>query len=175
MGNVSVKFDTSEWDSLFARLETTVKESLARRMLVAGGVVMRDEAKRWVPIEVGRLLNSIYLAFDRRNSSGTYFQYNISWNAKEAPHGHLIEFGHWMPWQVVYLGNGVFKTLAQGKGGNAKGVPHPAGGKGKWIPGKPFLRPAYDVSLPRAKNAMIETGRREVQILLNGGDTSNES
>ena len=39
-------FDDKEWTSAFAMLRGEFKESLARRMGVSGGRILRDEAKR---------------------------------------------------------------------------------------------------------------------------------
>ena len=32
--------------------------------------------------------------------------YSVSWTAKKAPHGHLLEFGHWQPYVVAKIPGG---------------------------------------------------------------------
>jgi Bacteriophage protein of unknown function (DUF646). len=157
--------DATEWDRVFAALDGPIKESLARRMAVEGGVELRDEAKRWAPVKDGTLRNSIYLVFDQSRSTPNSYSYSISWNAKKAPHGHLQEFGHWMKWQVIFNAKlGRFQTLATGKNANAKGVPRKGGPK--WIAAKPFLRPAYDIVTPKLLPIVVARGRKELPILL---------
>lgn len=50
---LSITFDFSTIMGSLDVMSGPVRESLARRMLVAGGREMRDEAKRWVPTSVG--------------------------------------------------------------------------------------------------------------------------
>lgn len=69
----------------------------------------------------GTLFNAIYRVYSPEKSSDEVKTYRISWNKKKAPHGHLIEFGHW--------------TKKVGKNGPLKPV---------WVPAHPFLRPAFD-------------------------------
>lgn len=88
-----LKFDGSGWTAALARLDGPFKEKLARSMAVAGGQVLRDEAKHHAPVDTGLLRDSIYLAFKEDRSTGGQVVYSVSWNSKTAPHGHLIEFG----------------------------------------------------------------------------------
>lgn len=137
-----IKLDTSEWTSALSKLDGKFKEGLARSMAVAGGKVLRDEAKQQAPVDTGRLRDSIYLAFKDDRSNEAQIVYSVSWNAKLAPHGHLIEFGHW--------------HVKGGKGGEPT----------SWTPAKPFLRPAYDIAKPKAAAAMMERGRVRAAELL---------
>ncbi len=122
--------------------------SLARSMAVAGGSAVRDEAKVRAPVKTGRLRDSIYLAFKDGQSTESRVVYSISWNARLAPHGHLIEFGH-----------ALIRGGKAGKGGVNVG----------WVPAKPFLRPAYDAVAPRLASIMIERGRERWIELASGG------
>lgn len=144
-----------------------LRESLARSMAVAGGTVLRDEAKRWAPVGTdsitpGLLKSAIYLAYRDGESHGGVHKYRVSWNAKKAPHGHLVEFGHWQNYVVFQLPNGdwytdVTKPLAQPK----------------WVAAKPFMRPAYDVAKGDAQRAMIQRGKERLPELLR--DLYNDS
>ncbi len=131
------------------------RESLGRSMAVAGGKVFRDEAKRWVPVESGLLQSAIYLAYRDGESNANVVKYKVSWNAKKAPHGHLVEFGHWQPYKVVMRADGTWFTDV------TQPLPQP-----KWVAAKPFLRPAYDVASREAMNAMMQRGRERVPELL---------
>ena len=130
-----------------------MRESLARRMAVAGGRVFRDEAKRWAPVDSGRLQSAVYVAFRDRESQGGKAQYRVSWNAKVAPHGHLIEFGHWQTHARYQDASGEWHT----------GAPLAAP---KWVAAKPFMRPAYSVGQLTASDAMLEAGREAFSELM---------
>lgn len=163
------EFDASEWQAAFDRLKGSFKESLARRMLVSGGVVLRDQAKanarnkgpwNYNPTsrgsqKGGTLSDAIYLAFDDKKSNGVQFTYKISWNAKLAWWGKLVEFPHFMRYAFFRDKDGVWHTIKRVK------LEHP-----KLVPARPFLAPAYDVRLADTKSAMIERGREELPKLL---------
>lgn len=164
------KLDVSGWLAGLEKLKSPqLRESLARSMGVAGGKVLRDEAKRWVPngaesgsITPGLLESAIYLAHSDKSTPAQQI-YKVSWNSKKAPHGHLVEFGHWQNYAVVKLPNGdwftdVTKPLAQPK----------------WVQAKPFLRPAYDVAKSDAMAAMVQRGRERLPELLAGIGTQPE-
>lgn len=142
---VQAKFDVSQ---VLAGLENmkSIQTHLARSMCVAGGKVLRDEAKVRAPVDTGKLRDSIYLAYRDKESTETRVVYQVSWNSKKAPHGHLLEFGHW----TVYGGK-------RGKGGV----------QGEWVAARPFLRPAYDAAIGRAREAMIARGRERLIELMN--------
>lgn len=143
-----------------------VRHKLARSMAVAGGKVLRDEAKARAPMgedskRPGLLRDSIYLAYRDKESTDAEEVYSVSWNAKLAPHGHLVEFGHWQT-HARYKGkDGVWYT------GAPLATP-------KWVPAYPFLRPALDAAQQRAKVAMLERGRERLPELLAGQGGGDE-
>lgn len=141
MTGSGLKFDGLGWDAALAKLDGEFRVSLARSMAVAGGQLLRDEAKQNAPVDTGLLRDSIYLAFKDDRSSEAQIVYSVSWNSRTAPHGHLIEFGHW--------------HVQGGKGGE----------RTSWTPAQPFLRPAFDHA-PRAQQAMIQRGRERAAELL---------
>lgn len=148
------EFDAKGWiDGLNKIGSPEMREKLARSMGVAGGKVLRDEAKRWAPVESGRLQQSIYLAHREKASNAAQQVYSVSWNSKVSPHGHLIEFGHWQTHARYQDGKGEWHT----------GAPLAAP---KWVAAKPFLRPAQDVAGADAVKAMIERGRERLPELL---------
>lgn len=153
---VKVDFDFSGWKQGIAQLADEKLTSLARSMAVAGGSVLRDEAKRQAPVEEGILRDSIYLAFKDGKSNDAQVVYSVTWNSKKAPHGHLLEFGHWQPYKVVKLPNGDWFTTTE-----KLAAP-------KFTAAKPFLRPAFDIAKQRAATAMIERGKQRLPELLAG-------
>ena len=143
--------------------------SLARSMGVAGGKVLRDEAKARAPVESGGLRDALYLAFKDGKSTEAKVIYSVTWNAKKAPHGHLIEFGHWRYNKII---NGrpqksLRPGLTKGKGPQDH-VPPGALDQPVWVSAHPFLRPAYTSSAGRALQAMAARGRERLAEILAG-------
>lgn len=145
-------FDASEVLAGLDRLGAA-KESLARTMGAAMGEAVRDEAKNRAPVgdkfdgalAPGQLRDAIYLAYDPRRNvlNPDRYRYVVSWNAKKAPHGHLVEFGHWMPYIYATDGQGIFWT--------PKPVKAQSGGP-YWVAAEPFLGPGFDATLPSLMN-----------------------
>jgi hypothetical protein len=168
--SLKATFDSSEWDVIFAQLAGPVGESLARRMAVSGGVVLRDEAKLRAPLGTaeehsmrpfggskrpGALKAAIYLAYSDA-SKPNEVTYHISWNSKKAPHGHLLEFGYWQKYKVIFSKEKGWFTTKELR-------PTP-----KWIPAWSFLRPAYEAKIKEVRAVMIQRGREELPKLLRG-------
>lgn len=100
----AIKFDTA---ALNGQLDQLAKGSAeqARPAAQAGAQVLYEEVKIRAPvmkkpqvrkgktIQPGALKASIYQVFSKDNSGAGHATYHISWNAKKAPHGHLVEFG----------------------------------------------------------------------------------
>jgi len=168
---VTVKSDFSQVKDLFEKIGAG-KESLARRMGAAGGEEFRDEAQARVSVSMsgssypetgrgspaaGTLRNAIYLAYDKRNSNESVHVYSISWNSKKAWWGKLVEFGYYQRYEVHKNNNGKYYTEKTQK------LPTP-----KWIPGDPFLYPAYANKRQAVAKIMIETGRVEFDKIVSG-------
>lgn len=167
------KIDTSGWTAALAKLvDPKLRESLARSMAVAGGKVLRDEAKAQVRVESGRLRSAIYLAYREGKSTEKVVVYSVTWNSKKAPHGHLKEFGHWRYNKVVngYPQKSLRAGLKKGKGPDDH-VPPGALDTPRWVPASPFLRPAYEIAGARAQEAMLQRGRERLPELLAGVNT----
>jgi HK97 gp10 family phage protein len=179
-GSIAVTFtNVDEILGTFDGLKTEV-EAAVRPAAQAAAQVLYDEVRSNVqklPRNWGsnsgtqrRLYDAIYQVFSKDNSvesaSGKYSRasYHVSWNhaKKRAPHGHLVEWGHMVPYQIYRDKFGDWHTkvrpsklqeyLAGGYGGpNGKTVPKnlrpyffvplrvPI-----QVPAYPFVRPAYD-------------------------------
>lgn len=59
----------------------------------------------------GNLERSLYQAYSKDHSAPGRAVYHISWNARKAPHGHLVEFGHIQRYRVYLNKHGEWKTL----------------------------------------------------------------
>jgi len=86
------KFDTKAWEDQLKAKAQKVEES-ARAVAQAGAQVFYEQVLSNVPVKTGKLKKAIYQAYgDKRSGEGRAL-YDISWNKRKAPHGHLIEFG----------------------------------------------------------------------------------
>lgn len=147
------------------------RESIARRMLVAGGQVIRDEVRSRAPEgdeitggyardgktgshQPGTLKRSVYLAYSDKRSDGTVFTYSVSWNSKpgsasNAFWGVMQEFGHRRPY-----------AIAKVEGGFATMKPSQYRGPNPRFAGASFLGAGFDASLQTATAAIMAEGKR---------------
>jgi hypothetical protein len=136
----SIKFDPSQ---MLAGLDEKVEKAkqAVRPAAQAGAQVYYNEVTLNVSRigkVTGNLAASIYQVYSKDNSTPTKATYHISWNAKKAPHGHLVEFGHLMT-RKAYIGS-------DGKWYTSKELlDNP-----KQVGARPFVRPAYS----RAQEAL---------------------
>lgn len=165
MANTKFNLDTSGLDALFKAIGSEpAKESLARTMLVNAGSEMRDQAKVNTQVyqyrgpynpngssassqAAGTLRDSIYLAYDKDESGGNFYRYNVSWNNDKAWWGRLLEFGYFQKYKV-YIADGLWWTNKKAP------LDEPV-----WVPAKPFLAPAFDATKPQLLRLMGDAGR----------------
>lgn len=108
-------------------------DAAVRPSAQAGAEVLYRAVKRNVAAigkVTGNLDSSIYQAFSLDNSGPGRATYHISWNARKAPHGHLLEYGHVQRF-AVYMGK-------DGKWYTDKSRPIPP----RQVAARPFIRPA---------------------------------
>ena len=139
------------------------KEPVARAMAHAMGVEVRDEARLRAPVGTpaggskrpGLLASAIYVAYDQRVNmlNPDSYRYTVSWNSKKAPHGHLLEFGHWMPYKYTRLKDGRYTT-------NKPLQPNPTktNDAGFWVQQYAFLGPAFDSRLGGLASVAYKAG-----------------
>ncbi len=167
MADAAIKMDFQQVYDRLDGLAGVAKKHLPRSMAVATGTVFRDEAKARAPrgmdtptSKVGPrlpLAETIYLAFSDSRSFPEAGQvtYSVSWNSRHAPHGHLVEFGHWQPFHVYRNSDGSWRTDRR------RPLPTP-----RWIPAVPFLRPAYDAVGSIAIQAGLRRGEERMNEVL---------
>lgn len=78
-----------------------VLDTCLRPAAHAGALVLQNEARALVNVHEGVLRDSIYRVHVENGSDRTRQVYEVSWNHSKAPHGHLVEYGHWRK-NVVY-------------------------------------------------------------------------
>lgn len=140
--SLSIKFDTSLLNQRIDNIGVAVLGAV-RPAAQAGAQVLYDEVKLNVgriKKKTGNLGASIYQVFSQDNSSEVRSTYHISWNARNAPHGHLVEYGHLMT-RKAYIGS-------DGKWYTSKIKIEP-----KMVGARPFLRPAWDTKRVAALQA----------------------
>lgn len=147
MSSFSLSFNEAAFAAQLDAQATAVEEA-TRPAAQAMAQVLVDAVRANVariPKKTGRLAESIYQAYSKDNSTPVHAVYHISWNARKAPHGHLIEFGHVQRYQIVYdEKTGKFYTRKD------RPLPEP-----KHIPAQPFVRPA-EALIPQAQQAGLD-------------------
>ena len=105
MSTFSITLDLRSLHAVLDAASRACKEA-ARPAAQAGAQVLYDEVKRNVSRikrKTGNLAAGIYQVYSKSSSQdGGTQAYHVSWNAKKAPHGHLVEFGHLQRYQVTY-------------------------------------------------------------------------
>ncbi|CAG9177749.1 HK97 gp10 family phage protein [Cupriavidus pampae] len=160
MDSVSFKFDGG-FDDVLEQLEDRVT-AVVRPIARAGALVFYEEARRLVPVhqgapikrrsgvetKPGQLRDAIYHVYSERLSSEHFAVYQVSWNARKAPHGHLVEYGHWRVNKLVKTETGWAATTER--------LPTPVR-----VPAVSFIRRAGD----RAEAAMAAMQKRAAEVV----------
>ncbi len=137
MSGFSINIDRAAIDAAVDGMVEDV-EAAARPSAQAMAQVFYDAVKLNVSRirrHTGNLARSIYQAYSTDNSGAGYAAYHVSWNAKKAPHGWLVEYGHLQRYLVTIDERGRFITHKD------QPLPVPI-----YIPGRPFVRPAAAVA-----------------------------
>lgn len=143
----SLKLDLAALSATLGGMAAQCEEA-ARPAAQAGAQVLYDDVRQRVAgikKHTGNLARSIYQAYSKDNSGRGIGTYHVSWNAKKAPHGHLVEFGHLQRYEVSY-------DPATGRFTTHKDRPLPVP---RQVGARPFLRPAMG-KFPQAQQAMAE-------------------
>ena len=140
----SIRCDTAALHRMIDELGTDVEEAV-RPVAEAGARVLYNAVKQNVASigkVTGNLQRAIYEAFSKDNSGKGVATYQVSWNAKKAPHGHLLEYGHVQRYAVFIGKDGKWHTNKKKK------LSQP-----RQIAARPFVRPAA-AKFPEAVAAM---------------------
>jgi hypothetical protein len=159
---INMPVDLVAFDAVIDGIERDVSAAIRPAAQAGAEVIYQAVLQNVQKIRsvTGNLRSSIYQAFseDKSQVAGSGYAratYHISWNAKTAPHGHLIEWGHLQRYEY-YKGNdgkvrpmvrpGLEFTKKPGRRASqaekdAYYVPRIGGPK--QVPAKPFIRPAF--------------------------------
>jgi Bacteriophage HK97-gp10, putative tail-component len=132
----SVNVSLADMFGVLDGIEEEVSQAI-RPAAQAGAQVIYDQVKvnvAKIGKKTGNLSSAIYQAYSKDQSNELLVTYHISWNAKKAPHGHLVENGHIQRFQVVL-------SKKTGKWITLKNRPLD---KPVQVGARPFLRPAFD-------------------------------
>ena len=145
MASVEMKLNLAALDAQVDAIDARLQDAL-RPAAQAGAQVLVDAVRSNVS-RIGRvtghLEGAIYQVFSKRNSNDQRAVYQISWNTRKAPHGHLVEYGYVQRFKV-YVKNGKFYT------DKSQPLEQP-----KQIAAQPFVRPA-GAKMPEAIAAVRE-------------------
>lgn len=147
--------DLSDLESLFDELGDAAEDA-ARPAAQAAAQVFYDVAKgnvARIKRKSGKLAEAIYQVYSQTNSGVGHATYHVSWNHIKAPHGGLVEYGHWQRYVVVNTKNGPRNAVRPEKQGQRRPrrgasqaekdafyVLRPGGPI--YVPGKAFMRGA---------------------------------
>ena len=124
MDDFSLSFEGDDLGEVLGDLEDRLVEQIVRPIARVGALVFYEEARRLVPVyqgapitrksgiktTPGQLRDAIYHVYADGLSSKEHAVYQVSWNAKKAPHGHLVENGHWRVNKLVKTATGWIAT-----------------------------------------------------------------
>lgn len=110
-----IRVDLTGLHGLLDGLASIAEESARPAAFEASQVLYAEVRKNVAKIQrkTGNLERGVYQAYSKSNSGPGHATYHISWNARKAPHGGLVEFGHIQRY-VSYLGSdGRFYTAVR--------------------------------------------------------------
>lgn len=175
----SIGFDASDLGAYLDGLGEDAAKAI-RPAAQAAAQVLYDRVRLNVQTlgrQTGNLENSIYQAFSPENSKdGVRAQYQVSWNHRKAPHGHLVEYGYMQRYRYYQDSQGRVRPMVRP---GMDGTRRPGGSASqsvkdayyvtldtpKQVPGKAFVRNATS-ALDAAYLAAEET---IVQMILKKG------
>ena len=170
--SLSMRLDVSGLDKILVEIQEELDDA-ARPAAQAGAQVLYEAVIQNVQSlgrVTGNLASSIYQAYSRDNSWKGRATYHVSWNAQKAPHGHLIENGHWQYFVTYRNASGETRTVIRP---SMRGKPPPSSRASiaeksryfvplqqpRWVPAKPFIRPAqaqFGAAQEAAEKALLD-------------------
>lgn len=107
MSGFDITFDFSQARAFLDSVGRAVASDFTHQAAEAGARVLRDEVRANVSqlgTKTGNLKTAVYEAWSRDNSGNGRETFHVSWNHIKAPHGHLVESGHYR-YYAVYIGS----------------------------------------------------------------------
>lgn len=151
----------------FEEMTTRVQNKVLRYALRKGANLMRDEARALAPNDTGNLKKAIISAASR-SSDRNIIMYKVKIKSRPymkdgvkkdpAVYATPLEMGH------LVVGRG--KGLKGGKNSKAKQRADMKGSGVKFVPPKPFLRPAFDAKNEAAFEAVVEEFKNKIGELI---------
>lgn len=157
MTSISMRVDLGEIEAMLDGMGGDVQAAVRPAAQAGAEVIYRAVLKNVQAIGrvSGNLADAIYQAYSENNSGPGRATYHVSWNAKKAPHGQLVEFGHIQRYAARMGSDGKWYTLVRP---SMRGKPKPrrrasqaekdayyvlrAGGP-QQVAAQPFMRPAF--------------------------------
>lgn len=178
--SLTVALDLSGLNSLIDTLGANAKEAI-RPAAQAAAQVLYDAVKANVGRigrKTGNLERSIYQAFSPEQSGPGVATYRVSWNAKKAPHGGLVEYGHLQRYRYYKGNDGKIRPMVRP---GMEGKPRPSRRASQavkdayYVPlptpvqvaARPFIRPAVDKF-----GAAMEAAKAELLRRIDAGRTA---
>lgn len=154
---LKIAVDLSSLNSLIAELSANAAAAI-RPAAQAAAQVMYDKARanvRRIGKKTGNLERSIYQVYSKSQSNESRAVYEVSYNARTAPHGGLVEYGHIQRYVTYKTKAGLYRPLVRPE---MRGKPKPGKRAStavkdayyvllpapKQVAAKPFLRPVVD-------------------------------
>ncbi len=168
---ISIKADTRGIDLLISQMASDI-EAAVRPAAQAAAQVLYDEVKRNVSSigkKTGNLQRSVYQVYSQTNSRAGVATYHVSWNARTAPHGHLVEYGHLMRYKMIRYADGSIRPAVRPEMRGKKKPARRASQATKdayyvtlptpvQVAARPFIRPAvnrFEAAMEAAKNELM--------------------
>jgi hypothetical protein len=151
---VTIYADMDAFNSMISELEGDVERAIRPAAQAAAEVLYQAVRVNVAALgtKTGNLYGSIYQAYSPEKSSQQRAEYHVSWRTSgagiRAPHGHLIEWGHWKRYKSYIGKDGNWYT------NNKAPLPEPVR-----VAGKAFVRRAsaqFDDAMKAAEKRFFE-------------------
>ena len=112
---LKINVDLSSLNSLITELGNQAAAAIRPASQVAAQVLY-DRAKgnvRRLGKKTGNLERSIYQVYSKSQSNEGRAVYEVSYNARTAPHGGLVEYGHIQRYVIYKTKNGQYRPLVR--------------------------------------------------------------
>lgn len=161
-----------ELNDALAQLPRNIGRNVLRGAVRAGAAVVRDEAKRQAPVDTGTLRRAIYHKQIREQSSavrqvfyvgvrrGKQYRSLTTKGGKDrsmdAYYAGFVEYGHFARRSKDGKFRKLMRKTDRGQANNQVMAEMVQSGEVRWIPARPYMRPAWAVTKEQALKALSE-------------------